>query len=99
MPILLLQPVYLHVAFLLFILLKYLKVKPLAIELPRGNCISRKEYALFPWLTVEGNIKYGLEEKGLSRDEIKHIVNKYVQMMGLKGFEHKFPKELSGGMK
>ncbi|MEM3601441.1 MAG: ABC transporter ATP-binding protein [Candidatus Bathyarchaeia archaeon] len=57
-----------------------------------------QEYALFPWRTVEGNIKYGLEEKHLSKDEIKRIVNKYVQMIGLEGFEHKFPKELSGGM-
>ncbi len=57
-----------------------------------------QEYALFPWRTVEGNIKYGLEEKNFSKDEIKRIVNKYVQMIGLEGFEHKFPKELSGGM-
>ncbi|MEM3550847.1 MAG: ATP-binding cassette domain-containing protein, partial [Candidatus Bathyarchaeia archaeon] len=35
-----------------------------------------QEYALFPWRTVEGNIKYGLEEKHLSKDEIKRIVNK-----------------------
>jgi len=58
-----------------------------------------QEYALFPWRTVEGNIRYGLEEKGLSKEEIKNIVKKYVQMMRLEGFEHKYPKELSGGMK
>lgn len=58
-----------------------------------------QEYALFPWRTVEGNIRYGLEEKGLNKDEIRKIVGKYVQMMGLEGFEHKYPRELSGGMK
>ncbi len=58
-----------------------------------------QEYALFPWLTVEGNIKYGLEEKGLDQDEIDEKVSKYIRLMGLEGFEHKYPKELSGGMK
>jgi len=58
-----------------------------------------QEYALFPWLTVEGNIRYGLEEKGLSRAEIDERVSEYIRLMGLEGFEHKYPKELSGGMK
>ena len=58
-----------------------------------------QEYALFPWRTVEDNIKYGLEEKGIARDEVERIVHKYVRLMGLEGFQHKYPKELSGGMK
>jgi NitT/TauT family transport system ATP-binding protein len=58
-----------------------------------------QEYALFPWRTVADNIKYGLEEKGLPRDEIARIVDKYVRLMGLEGFQHKYPRELSGGMK
>jgi len=58
-----------------------------------------QEYALFPWRTVADNIKYGLEEKRLPRDEIERIVHKYVRLMGLEGFQHKYPRELSGGMK
>ncbi len=58
-----------------------------------------QEYALFPWRTVQDNIKYGLEEKGVARDEMERIVQKYVRLMGLEGFQHKYPKELSGGMK
>src|SRR5439155_21988115 len=42
-----------------------------------------QEYALFPWRTVADNIKYGLEEKGLPRDEIARIVDKYVRLMCL----------------
>jgi len=58
-----------------------------------------QEYALFPWKTVQDNIKYGLEEKGVSRDELERTVQKYLRLMGLEGFQHKYPKELSGGMK
>jgi NitT/TauT family transport system ATP-binding protein len=58
-----------------------------------------QEYALFPWRTVQGNIKYGLEEKGVPRDEVERTVRKYLRLMGLEGFQHKYPRELSGGMK
>jgi len=58
-----------------------------------------QEYALFPWRTVQDNIKYGLEEKGVPRGEADRIVQKYLRLMGLEGFQHKYPKELSGGMK
>ncbi len=58
-----------------------------------------QEYALFPWRTVQDNIKYGLEEKGVARDEVERTVQKYLRLMGLEGFQHKYPRELSGGMK
>ena len=58
-----------------------------------------QEYALFPWRTVADNIAYGLEEKGLARDEVRRIVDAYVRRMGLAGFQPKYPRELSGGMK
>jgi NitT/TauT family transport system ATP-binding protein len=58
-----------------------------------------QEYALFPWRTVQDNIKYGLEEKGVAGDEVQRIVQKYLRLMGLQEFRHKYPKELSGGMK
>ena len=58
-----------------------------------------QEYALFPWRTVQDNISYGLEEKGVADDEVQRIVGKYLRLMGLEEFRHKYPRELSGGMK
>jgi ABC-type nitrate/sulfonate/bicarbonate transport system ATPase subunit len=56
-----------------------------------------QERGVFPWLTVEGNIGFGLYRMsdGEKRERIAH----YVQMVGLGGFEHAYPRELSGGMK
>ena len=56
-----------------------------------------QERGVFPWLTVEGNIGFGLF--ALSRTEREHRIAHYVNMVGLEGFEHAFPAELSGGMK
>lgn len=58
-----------------------------------------QEYALFPWLTVAENIAYGLRRKGTSRDEIERTVARYVDLIHLKGFERRYPRELSGGMR
>lgn len=58
-----------------------------------------QEYALFPWLTVSQNIGYALDGTGSSRSEKEEIVAHYVALMGLRGFENAFPRELSGGMK
>jgi NitT/TauT family transport system ATP-binding protein len=58
-----------------------------------------QEYALFPWLTVMGNILVGLKEKKLPRAEAENIARRYCAMAGLAGFEHKYPHELSGGMR
>jgi NitT/TauT family transport system ATP-binding protein len=58
-----------------------------------------QEYALFPWLTVTQNIRYGLEMTGVPREERKAIVERLIRTIGLEGFEHRFPRELSGGMK
>ncbi len=55
-----------------------------------------QEHRLFPWLTVEQNIGYGLT--GKSRDEKKRIIKKYTELVGLTGFEKTFPRQLSGGM-
>jgi ABC-type nitrate/sulfonate/bicarbonate transport system ATPase subunit len=56
-----------------------------------------QERGVFPWLTVEGNIAFGLSK--LPRDQRARLVAHYVELVGLKGFEHAFPDELSGGMK
>ena len=56
-----------------------------------------QERGVFPWLTVEQNIGFGLFDKtdAEKRERIAH----YVQLVGLKGFEKSYPRELSGGMK
>ena len=56
-----------------------------------------QERGVFPWLTVEGNIGFGLfrQSESEKRERIKH----YVQLVGLTGFEKAYPRELSGGMK
>jgi NitT/TauT family transport system ATP-binding protein len=58
-----------------------------------------QEYALFPWLTVAQNIRYGLEMSGAPRQRCEETVERLVRAIGLQGFEHRFPRELSGGMK
>ena len=56
-----------------------------------------QERGVFPWLTVEGNIGFGLFK--LPRSERDHRIAHYVKMVGLEGFEKSYPAELSGGMK
>jgi NitT/TauT family transport system ATP-binding protein len=58
-----------------------------------------QDYALFPWLTVEKNISFGLELNGMDKKEIKEIVTRFINMVGLMGFETAYPRQLSGGMK
>jgi NitT/TauT family transport system ATP-binding protein len=56
-----------------------------------------QERGVFPWLTVEGNIGFGLSK--LSRNEREQRIARYVSLVGLQGFEGTYPQELSGGMK
>lgn len=56
-----------------------------------------QERGVFPWLTVEGNIEFGLFK--MSRAERERRVRHYIKMVGLQGFEKAYPHELSGGMK
>jgi ABC-type nitrate/sulfonate/bicarbonate transport system ATPase subunit len=57
-----------------------------------------QSYTLFPWLTVRQNICFGLRERGLPPREQDAIAAHYVERVGLAGFEHHYPKMLSGGM-
>lgn len=57
-----------------------------------------QQYALFPWLTVEENIAYGLKSNGVPRLRRKAIVDNFTQMVGLAEFKKRYPRELSGGM-
>ncbi|PYO56632.1 MAG: nitrate ABC transporter ATP-binding protein, partial [Candidatus Rokuibacteriota bacterium] len=58
-----------------------------------------QEYALFPWYTVAQNIAYGLKRKKLPEAEQRRLVDHYVGLVGLRGFERRYPRELSGGMR
>lgn len=56
-------------------------------------------YSLFPWLSVEENIKFGLKLKGMDKGEMEDIVTKYLDLIKLQDFRKNYPKELSGGMR
>jgi NitT/TauT family transport system ATP-binding protein len=58
-----------------------------------------QEYALFPWMTVEQNIGFGLEIKGMGQVEIQTRAEVLMSMLGLSDFRNRFPKDLSGGMR
>lgn len=57
-----------------------------------------QSYTLFPWLTVEENIRFGLRERGLGAAEQKERSDDFIAKVGLRGFEQHYPKQLSGGM-
>ena len=57
-----------------------------------------QSYTLFPWLTVQQNICFGLREKGMPVAEQQEIAARFIGEVGLTGFESHFPKQLSGGM-
>ena len=58
-----------------------------------------QSFALFPWLTVQQNVELGLEAKGTPPEERHRLARKFIDAVGLTGFEDAFPRELSGGMK
>jgi NitT/TauT family transport system ATP-binding protein len=57
-----------------------------------------QHFGLFPWKRLVENIAYGLEIRKKSRQEISATVERYVALIGLKGFENSYPYQLSGGM-
>lgn len=65
--------------------------------LDRG--IVMQGYALFPWRTVRKNVEFGLEIKKVPQKERREISQQYLELVGLKNFEDRYPHELSGGMK
>ncbi|QBE67325.1 ABC transporter ATP-binding protein [Pseudoduganella lutea] len=58
-----------------------------------------QEYALFPWMTVEDNVAFGLEIKGQPKAQIRATVDKLLAMLSLSDFRQRYPKDLSGGMR
>jgi ABC-type nitrate/sulfonate/bicarbonate transport system ATPase subunit len=57
-----------------------------------------QSYTLFPWLTVQGNVEFGLRLRGLPAGTCARTAQRYIDLVGLTGFERAYPKELSGGM-
>src|SRR5437899_10680887 len=65
----------------------------------RGIAMVFQSFALFPWLTVLGNVELGLEAQGISAAERRRRAVDAIDVIGLDGFESAYPKELSGGMR
>lgn len=55
--------------------------------------------ALFPWLTTMGNVEYGPKVRGVPKKERRERAQRYIDLVGLSGFEKSFPIQLSGGMR
>ncbi|MDR2164325.1 MAG: ABC transporter ATP-binding protein [Zoogloeaceae bacterium] len=66
-------------------------------SLDRG--VVFQQYALFPWLTAQGNVEFGLEAKGIAAKERREIALHFLDLVGLGDFARHYPAELSGGMK
>ncbi|WP_313893154.1 glycine betaine/L-proline ABC transporter ATP-binding protein [Psychrobacillus sp.] len=71
--------------------LKYYRQKKIAMVF--------QHFGLFSHRTVLENIEYGLEVRGMSKSERQQIAQKHLETVGLKGYEHQYPDELSGGMR
>lgn len=55
--------------------------------------------SLFPWLTVMGNVSFGPRMRGMKKKDWEKKARHYIDLVGLSGFDHTFPVQLSGGMK
>ena len=58
-----------------------------------------QDYSLYPWRTVNENIVFGLELRGVGKEERAKVAQEYLELAGLSGFGNSYPYELSGGMR
>ena len=65
---------------------------------PRRGMVFQ-EYSLFPWRKVIDNIAFGLEMRGVEKEERRKTAERYLEMVGLSQFRDAYPYELSGGMR
>ncbi len=65
----------------------------------RDRGVVFQEYALFPWRTALDNVAFGPMLKGMSKAARREVAMQYLAKVGLAGHEHKYPGNLSGGMK
>jgi NitT/TauT family transport system ATP-binding protein len=71
--------------------------KPVTSVEPQCGMIFQS-YALFPWMTVQQNVEFGPRVNRLPRAERLNRAKRYIEMVGLNGFEDAYPNQLSGGM-
>jgi len=64
----------------------------------RDRCMVFQQFGLLPWRTVLSNVEFGLEIEGMAREERRAVAEKYIELVGLKGFENYYPHQISGGM-
>lgn len=64
----------------------------------KGKGVVFQQFGLFPWLTARRNIEFACKQRGLPRQEHGRIAREHMALVGLSGFEDKYPYELSGGM-
>ena len=64
----------------------------------RDRCMVFQQFGLLPWRTVLTNVEFGLEIEGVGKEERRRAAEKYLDLVGLKGFEHYYPHQISGGM-
>jgi NitT/TauT family transport system ATP-binding protein len=64
----------------------------------RDRCMVFQQFGLLPWRTVVSNVEFGLEIDGMPREERRARADKYLELVGLKGFENYYPHQISGGM-
>ena len=69
------------------------------VDVCPGVAMVFQNFALFPWLTVIGNVRLPLKQMGLSEEAIANSTSRSLEMVGLTGYESVYPRELSGGMK
>lgn len=58
-----------------------------------------QEHGLFPWMSVQKNVEFNLKARGVSLSDRRSTATEFIELVGLQGFEHRFPHELSGGMR
>jgi NitT/TauT family transport system ATP-binding protein len=75
-----------------------LKGKPVTAVEPQCGMVFQS-YALFPWMTVRENVEFGPRVNRLPRSERLERAKRYIEMVGLDGFEDAYPDQLSGGMR
>jgi ABC-type nitrate/sulfonate/bicarbonate transport system ATPase subunit len=63
-----------------------------------GKGMVFQQFALFPWLTAVGNIEFAAKQRGLDKLARQELAGNLIDLIGLKGFEDKYPYQLSGGM-
>ncbi|HEY1294253.1 MAG TPA: ABC transporter ATP-binding protein [Chloroflexota bacterium] len=64
----------------------------------QDRCLVFQNYGLFPWRTVAQNVELGLELRGLPTRDRREAARKYIELVGLRGFEKYYPHQISGGM-